>query len=271
MPPSSSISLTGHFTAQVWVRHGVPCAERFDTVEGRLIYRLLGPVFSAAARIGYPTPPQFLIQRHRIMDALVARLQPPQLVELAAGLSPRCLAWAQQGGGLVVDTDLDPVVQLKARMLGPEVPHGYHLAPLDVVASRDYAATLGALVTQRSPTVVITEGILPYLPLSLVRHLFARVAALIGACGGGAYITDVHHHQELDRLGAPGAIFWRALQLVTRTSGHRMIENRAQGTQLLGAAGFREVIVHDPSEWRDLLGFEAGVRDAGMVVYEARI
>lgn len=264
MASLSPISLTAHFTAQIWVRHGVPCAERFDTLPGRALYRLLGPLFTVAARAGYPTPLTFLAQRHQIIDGVIQRLEPVQLVELAAGLSPRGLAWAQRERCNVIDADLPPVVSLKRAMVGPRVPRGYHVTSLDLIASRDYARDLEPALERQCPAVVITEGILLYFPLALVRHVFRCVAALLRACGGGTYVTDVHHQQELDRLGALPRMFWEGLQLSTRTPRHRMIEDRGQGTRMLRSAGFDEVLVHDPS-----VGTEASC--AGMCVYEARL
>jgi O-methyltransferase involved in polyketide biosynthesis len=258
------LSLTAHFNAQVWVRQGVPFAECFDTRKGRALFRLLEPLFRVAARAGYPTPLTFLAQRHHIMDGVIQRLEPVQLVELAAGLCPRGLAWAQREGSIVIESDLAPVVRLKRAMVGASVPRGYHLAALDLVASRDYAGDLEPALKRSCSTVVITEGILPYFSLALVRHVFRSVAALLRACGGGVYLTDVHHQQELDRLGPLARVFWEGLQLSTRTPRHRMIEDREQGTRLLRSAGFEAVDVHDPSA-----GSTASC--AGMCVYEARI
>jgi O-methyltransferase involved in polyketide biosynthesis len=272
LPSWDTIGITAHYTAQVWVREGLPWAWRFDTAKGRLLYDALEPLCKAARRFGLTTPPDFLVQRHRMLDALVQRRAPAQLVELACGLSPRGLALSHKQGIRCVDVDLPPMVQHKTRLAGAGLPAGYHLAALDLIASRDYVRDLGPALEPVSPTVVITEGILPYFPLVLQRHVFGCIAALLRACGGGTYLTDVHHQQEVDRLPLDLGARFRWLQhLLARSPRYPMIADDAQGRAMLLDAGFQQVVVHHPGEWQEELDLPVRRIHSGLRVYEASV
>jgi len=267
-----TIGITAHYTAQVWVREGLPWAWRFDTAKGRLLYDLLDPLCNLARRFGLTTPPDFLVQRHRMLDALVQRRAPAQLVELACGLSPRGLALSHKQGIRCVDVDLPPMVQSKTHLAGSELPASYHLAALDLISSRDYVHDLGPALGKLSPTVVITEGILPYFPLVLLRHVFQSVAALLRACGGGTYLTDVHHQQEVDQLPLDLGARFRWLQhLLARSPRYPMIADQEQGRAMMLGAGFQRVVVHDPRDWQEELDLPVQRIHSGLRVYEATV
>lgn len=266
-----SISITAHYTAQVWAQEHLPWAWRFDTRKGRAFYAAVEPLMALASQAGLTTPHDFLVQRHRIIDALVARWRPAQLLDLAGGLSPRCLAYSHKYGGLCTDVDLERMIALKAKLVGGDAPGSYRQAALDLVASQNYVADLGPALARVGPTVVITEGILPYFSLEQQRHVFSRVAALLRWCGGGAYLTDVHHQQEADRLGGITAVFRWGLSRVARSPQHPMIPDEAAGRGWLSQAGFDEVAVHDPATWQRELDLPLRRHGVGLRIYEARV
>jgi len=267
---TTNISLMAHYTAQAWVRQRLPWAWRFDTWRGRVFYDLARPLFRLAGSLGHTTAPDFLVQRHRIIDALVEALAPAQVVELASGLSPRCLALSHKRGVPCIDVDLPQMVQLKAALVGADAPTTYQQAELDLAGSRDYAADLGRALRPIAPTVVITEGILPYFPLSLQQHVFGQIAALLRACGGGVYLTDIHHQDAVDRL-ALGRAFRVGLHLVARSPRHPMIANQRQAEQMLGRAGFERVVAHHPLQWQRALALPVRPRGSGLRVYQATL
>lgn len=267
-----TISITAHYTAQVWARLKLPWAWRFDTPEGRVFFGAVEPLMALAARFGLTTPRDFLAQRHRIIDALVARIRPAQLLDLAGGLSPRCLAYSHKHGLPAVDVDLRAMMARKAELAGPgRLPPTYRQAALDLVASRDYVADLGPALQRVSPTLVITEGILPYFSIEQQRHVFGRVAALLRYCGGGSYLTDVHHQREADRLRGVAAVFRWGLHQIARSPRHPMIPDEPTGRELLRRAGFDEVRVHYPEQWQRELGLRLRRHDAALSIYEGKV
>jgi O-methyltransferase involved in polyketide biosynthesis len=261
--PWSGISFTAHYTAQVWARHRLPEAWRFDTLFGRRLFLALEPLFAAGRALGFPSVEEVNLARHRTIDALVEERAPAQLVELACGLSPRGLAAARRGLPSL-DLDLPAMVERKAEILRTTggAPDRYRLAALDIVRCEHYARALGPLLLPRAPTLAVAEGILIYLPLAAQRQVFARVAALLRCCGGGIFLAEVHHQLELDRLGWPARAFHEVLARITRTRRARQVADGAQGQRLLREAGFDEVLLHRP----ELPGPAAGLH-----VYEARV
>jgi O-methyltransferase involved in polyketide biosynthesis len=244
-----TISITAHYTAQVWVRHGIAGAEAFDTLRGRVLYALAHPLFRAASALGVTAPHEFCLQRHRLIDALVDRLAPGQIIELACGLSPRCLARARATGARCVDVDLADMLELKRRLAGPGWPPGYAQAALDLMAGTDYAVALGPTLRRGLPTVVVAEGLLSYFDLDGQQTIFDRVATLLAACGGGSFLADIHHQEDLDRLGLVVPVFRRALGILTRTTPRPMVKSFEQGRAMLRRAGFTDVIAHRPADW----------------------
>jgi len=271
MSRQSNISTIAHYTAQVWVRDGLPWAWRFDTARGRAMYRALRPLFELAHRAGLPTPELFCIQRHRIIDALLDRLQPRQVLDLAGGLSPRCVAYSHKHGIPCLDVDLPDMVALKGELLGGDAPAGYRLRALDLVASQDLVAGLGAALQREAPTAVITEGLLPYLSGQQQQALFVKLAALLRWCGGGVYLADVHHERDVLRLGPTASAFRRALHQFSGAAQIRLIRDPEQGRAMLQRAGFEGLECHHPADWRLPLGLPVPRQDSGLVVYEATV
>ena len=266
-----SISITAHYTAQIWVRNQNPWAWRFDTPRGRLMYHASKPLFDAMTRVGLTTPPEFCIQRHRILDARLPDLKPVQLIELAGGLSPRCLAYAQKWGVPCVDVDLPAMVEAKRSMVGPDAPEHYRQGALDLIASEDYAADLQDVLVRGAPTVVITEGILSYFSMAHQQRIFDKIAALLRWCGGGTYMTDIHHQDEVDRLGLAAAVFRWGLHKISRTEQEALIPNFGEGQQMLEQAGFDQVVGLHPNQWHEELSLPLLRKDSGLMIYEARL
>lgn len=268
----NGVSITAHCTAQIWIRNQLPGAAAFDTLRGRVLYSLAHPFFLAASALGVTAPHEFCLQRHRLIDALIDRDRGrAQVIELACGLSPRCLARARSTGLRCLDVDLPEVLSLKARLAGADRPAGYLQAELDLMASGDYAAALGPALERELQPVVIAEGLLSYFDLESQQRLFDRVAALLRACGGGTFLADVHHQEDADRLGIWVTLFRGALGVLTRTTPQPMIRNYQAGREMLRRAGFSEVIAHRPADFADALALPVRARDSGLRVYQATL
>lgn len=266
-----SVAPTAHYTAQIWVRDHLPWAHVFDTPLGRAMYSATLPAFELASRAGFTTPMAFCVQRHRVIDALIDALRPAQVVELGGGLSPRCLALAHKLGIPAVDVDLPAMVRAKAERIGDLGPDGYRLVAMDLLETPDYVAGLGASLRALSPTVVVTEGVLSYFDDAQRRRVFEQVAGLLRRCGGGVYLTDVHHEEAVMRLGPVAALFRRALHRVSGTPQQAFIHDFAAGKAMLLQAGFDAVRGHLPVEYRDALALPTRNLDSGLTIYEATV
>ena len=90
--PSSSISPTAYATGDFWYRHGLSTAA-LSTPQGRRLdrgFRLLNSGIKLASGVSIDA---LMLARHKGIDAVLARHiesgRVTQIIELAAGLSPR--------------------------------------------------------------------------------------------------------------------------------------------------------------------------------------
>jgi O-methyltransferase involved in polyketide biosynthesis len=246
------VSPTAHYTAQVWHVAGLPWADRFDTRIGRWMHRLSAPSRRLGSVIGMPVLNDVLLQRHRLIDHLLRSREVVQLLELAAGLSPRLAAFCAAGGH-GVDVDLPPMIALKRKLLAP-LPARYAAVALDLLACDDYFAALGEhLSCDAGKTMVVTEGLLPYFGQAQRQMLLERIARLLRAVGGGFYATDLHHVDKSAWQGLAGRMATGFLSRFAGVDRIQFIEGEEQGREIFGNAGFAPVEVVYPAKLADEL------------------
>ena len=124
-----SISPTAHYTSAVWARHGLS-HPALATAEGRVLFAALQPAMAASALAGGPRLEGMLLARHRVIDDLLSEAidkgRIDQVIEVAAGLSPRGWRFAQRYGERVtyVEADLPAMAERKRRALARTGPLG---------------------------------------------------------------------------------------------------------------------------------------------------
>lgn len=245
------LALTAHMTAQAWIIGGFNHADWFDTREGRQLFAQWSALRTMTAFM--PSPflrhqIDALILRHRTLDRRLEVLQPDVVIELGAGLSPRGIDYAERHRAVrYLEFDLDEIVSLKRRLVaGHHPPANFRLVPGDLTSpSFDEAIREEPLRDARA--VVISEGVMPYLPPQAQRATWRRLAALLGPVRFGAYLLDMY---SLERLGIdPVGSTWllTALSLFTRTAiGSNLFASDRQVCEALKACGFPEVETLEP-------------------------
>jgi len=249
-PGWQRISPTAHYTGYVWASHGLG-DPRFATTEGRLIYTLTGLVQKPVGFLGGPQLEHFLLARHRIMDRLLtAEIESGrvgQVVELAAGMSPRGLSYVEAHPGLTyVETDLPAMAERKRAVLeriGTDTSR-HRVEPVDV-----FGPELAQLFSSLDPDVgvaVVTEGLLNYLATSQVELLWTRLGEELARFPFGCYISDIH----LDPgPRAPDRAFAGVLGLVVLGRVHFHYDDEAGAESALLHAGFADARLHAPGEY----------------------
>ena len=171
-PGSHTISPTAFYTGQVWQAHGLghpALAPALGSLPGRVGYAATELAFRPVTWSGGPTLTGFLLARHRIIDTLLERAvasgEVGQVVELAAGLSPRGLRLRAAHPEVdYVEVDLPDMTARKRRAL--------ERAGVDPARHRAVAADvfgpeldeLFASLDARRGVAVVTEGLLNYFP-----------------------------------------------------------------------------------------------------------
>lgn len=197
---SQRISPTAHYTGYVWYAHG-QSHEAFATRTGRLMYRALHPPNVAAHAVGLPSLEGMLLARHRVIDLRlhqsIASGEISQIVEVAAGLSPRGWRFRNRYGDRIayVEADLPAMAAHKRRILaglGGETPH-HHTAEIDALADAGPAsidAICGALDPTRG-TAIVTEGLVNYFDRATVEAMWRRLARALARFPSGLYLSDL--------------------------------------------------------------------------------
>src|SRR5262249_15013376 len=89
---SSPITPTAHYTAAVWARNGLS-HPALSTTAGRLMFESTRPTMALFRALGGTKLEDQLLARHRLidrlLDAAIDRGEVTQVIEIAAGLSPR--------------------------------------------------------------------------------------------------------------------------------------------------------------------------------------
>src|SRR5262245_25650403 len=142
-----AISPTAHYTGYVWYANG-RSHDAFATRTGRLMYHALRGPNLIARRVGLPSLEGLLLARHRVIDLRLGQAidagEIEQVVEVAAGLSPRGWRFATRYGSRLtyVEADLPAMIARKRRILaalGGETPH-HRTAEIDALADAGSAS-----------------------------------------------------------------------------------------------------------------------------------
>ncbi len=137
----------------------------------------------------------FFEARFKSVNGILEERGATQVLELAAGLSPRGMALAQRGIRYV-EIDLPDSIALKREIVTAilgDVPADLSLCGAHVLNREEFlecASTLGG-----GPVAVTTEGLLRYLTFEEKAQLAANVHELLSRHGGAWITTDIHVRQ----------------------------------------------------------------------------
>ena len=153
-----------------------------------------------------------LLRRHLVLDELLSQKVEAgvvrQILEIGAGLSARGLRFMQRYGdqGLrYIEGDLAHIATLKRARLDQARLRGanYHIRTLDARrahGAESLTAVVDALVEPSEGLAIITEGLVNYFDRATAMDLWARIAAVLGRCASGVYLTEVHVRSDLNAL-----------------------------------------------------------------------
>jgi O-methyltransferase involved in polyketide biosynthesis len=269
---SDRISPTAHYTGYVWARNGLSDPE-LATLEGRVLFDALEPAMLVSRALGRASLEGYLLARHRAIDALLERAidsgEVTQVVEVAAGLSPRGWRFARRYGDrlLYVEADLPGMAARKRAALEAMGSLGdtHRVRDVDALDDESFLAVTAEL-DDGAGAAIITEGLLGYLPSDAVDALWRRFARALERFPAGRYISDLH-------LGGVQTTQVRAfrvfLSAFVRGRVHLHFSDAGQAEAALKAAGFAsarvrravEVVADAPEAGSD--GGRDGGREGG--------
>ncbi|HEX5371961.1 MAG TPA: class I SAM-dependent methyltransferase [Aquabacterium sp.] len=250
---SEDISPTAHYTGYTWYHHGLS-HPAFVTPQGRFMVGATRPLHWMAQAVGAPTLSGFLLARHRVIDHLLHEAidagQVSQVIEIAAGLSPRGWAFKQRHGVALtyIEADLPHMARRKQRLLAQAglASEGHRVVALDALATSG-EGSLSALADSLDPTqglAIVTEGLLNYFDQAAVLGMWQRFAQTLGRFPHGLYLSDMHlAHQN---AGAHARGFVAMLSAFVRGRVHLHFQSDAEALAALRHQGFAAAALHDP-------------------------
>ena len=250
---SDAISPTAHYTGYVWYRNGLS-HPGLVTPQGRALYHGLRLLNAGAHRLGGPTLEGFLLARHRAIDALLDKAiregRVNQVIEVAAGLSPRGWDFARRYGDKLryIEADLPDMARRKRGRLtaaGLLTP-GHSVVALDALADGG-ALSLAALaetLDRKQGLAIITEGLLNYFDTDAVLGMWQRFAGVLKRFPNGLYFSDLHVASE--NRGAGNLVFGKALGRFVRGKVYLHFRSAGEAEEALQHSGFTRARLVSP-------------------------
>ena len=248
---SAAISPTAHYTGEVWRRNGLS-HPALETIEGRVLHGAAQPLLIASRILGGPTLEDFLLARHKLIDRLLDDAidsgQVGQVIEIAAGMSPRGLRMTERHPGLLyIEADLPGMAARKRDALAKAgAPH--RVADLDALADAgpQSLAALADGLDASIGTAIVTEGLINYFPREAVDGIWRRIAGALSRFPAGLYVSDLHLGSEND--DRPSRAFLAMLSAFVRGRVHMPYEDEQEAVAALRSAGFRDAELHRGTE-----------------------
>lgn len=130
-----------------------------------------------------------LLHRHTAIDTLIRRSHCRQIIEIAAGFSPRGCMFSEDAAYRYYEVDLPEVLALKREQLsrsprGREVLARANFSLIEGDITRMNFSTFAAV-----PTLVVSEGIMMYFQREAQLSIWRNIAQFVKA-QGGEYLFD---------------------------------------------------------------------------------
>ena len=272
---TSRISPTAHYTAYVWHRHGMS-TPALATAKGRaLFYTLQGPN-RALAVAGQADLESLLLARHRVIDHILKEAidagRVGQIVEIAAGLSPRGLRMRRRHPQVTyVEGDLPDMIANKEALIGGQLSEGHRLVNINALAD-DGPESLEALaesLDKSKGVAVITEGLMPYFDGPTGAEIWQRISKFMRRFSEGLYLSDYYLGRDTNRILGAG-VMSQLVGWFVSGSVHMPLKDDSELYEALGEAGLSDVAVHMAGDFAHELQIESPKRTGYVRVIEAR-
>ena len=196
------ISFTAHYTGYIWYKLGISHPV-FATQKGKWLAKLVHPLESWAEKYVGGSMRTTLKQRHEMIDAhptaLIEQHPDIQVLEIASGLSPRGWSFQKQYPDIDYrELDLPDMAKVKLEALNSLGANEVDVLSVDLF-SHEFEQVFQLFDSHR-PLVVISEGLINYFTLKMLRHLLSTISAQANRFPELHYLTDVYPEPVKNRL-----------------------------------------------------------------------
>lgn len=194
LSPHRHISFTAHYTGYIWYLLGIS-HERLATSKGKQLATLLHPFETLAEKFVGHSVRSTLKLRHRLIDQrleqLIAQHPNIQIIEIAAGLSPRGWRFRQKYSGInYIEVDLPVMAATKSEALMPIEPDA-KVYGCDIFSDQ-FQQILRQDLDPTRPIVVLSEGLINYFSKDLIGQLSQILSTAFKQFPQGYFISDLY-------------------------------------------------------------------------------
>jgi len=264
IPPSAL------YTAATWHWGKLPGAELVTPLNARpvfrvvnacsFLYRLLNPNWHSLKHT--------LLHRHAGIEHLLRESNCSQVIEIAAGFSPRGTAFSTDPSLRYFEVDLPPVIAAKRAMLqstlaGQRVLRRENLALLEGdVTAMDWTRFAAA------PSFIITEGLMMYFDRATQMSIWRAIAGFLRG-NRGEYVFDYLPVPDQPRRSFAGRLFSR-MRGTRRRAFACDGRSRHEIADDLRGAGFRDVAVHSSVDFASAWNLPHAMAHTRVILYRCR-
>lgn len=250
LSPHRHISFTAHYTGYMWYLLGIS-HERLATAKGKKLVTLLHPFETLAEKFIGHSIRSSLKLRHGLIDQriehLIAQHPDLQIVEIAAGLSPRGWRFRQKFPSIqYIEMDLPAMAQLKADALAPIDPKA-QVFGCDIFKPEFQDIILKHLNTSR-PTLIISEGLINYFDQALLSNLMQKISTILKDFSHGYMISDLYPEPN-HRLAKVITQSGKLLKFLSKSNFQYHFSSPIQAAEFFIAQGFKTAQIRQASSF----------------------
>ncbi|MCX5469505.1 class I SAM-dependent methyltransferase [Acinetobacter nematophilus] len=243
------ISFTAHYTGYIWYQMGIS-HPLLATSKGKRLAMIAHPIESWGERFVGGSMRTTLTQRHTILDdrlhQLIAQFPDLQVLEIAAGLSPRGWWFRQQYAQIDYrELDLPEMAKTKQAALKLIDPNSPEVLSIDLF-TQDFQNAFKVFDPQK-PLVVISEGLINYFNKNLLKQLIQSIADYGKNFKALHYLTDIYPEPVKNKLAT---VIWNSsklLKLMSRSAFTFHFISPEHVRHFISGTGFKKIEVIQPS------------------------
>ena len=239
--------------------------KRLQTTKGVILYYLLEPLMRISKYMGEATIEEVLLARHSFIDDyvddLISNGKVTQIVEIAAGLSPRGLKFIRKYGSRItyVEADLADMASLKKSLISASLNgvSNHQVYPVNALETNFAANTsIQSIIKMsnldlRKKTVFVTEGLVNYFDEDTLIILWRNIVNSLSLFADGTYISDIHLNVTHVNNGA-NHLFQNLLSMFVNRKVFLHFNSKKLAEKMLLECGFKIARIHDPIEKADV-------------------
>lgn len=248
LSPHRHISFTAHYTGYIWYLLGIS-HERLATAKGKKLATLLHPFETLAEKFVGHSVRSTLKLRHRLIDQrleqLIAQHPDLQIIEIAAGLSPRGWRFRQKYPKIsYIEVDLPAMAATKSEALKPIEPDA-KVYGCDVFSDQ-FQQLLKKDLDHTRPIAVLSEGLINYFSKDLIGQLSQILSIAFSQFPHGYFISDLYPEPN-HRLAKIITQSGRLLKFLSKSNFQYHFTSPQEAVKFFNTHGFKTTHIRQAS------------------------